>query len=110
MVGDTGQVALSLAVGDLIDADRDQPGQAPLVDLELRAGLAAARADPPPPAQTDADDHPLRTEADVDDRGAAQAQQPLECRGDAHVVLLSEPLSFITQQPASEGGGASSPC
>jgi hypothetical protein len=71
------------------------------VDLQLRAGLPAHCADPPAAAQTDRHDHLLRAERHVDDGRSGQAEHPLECGSDAHVVLLSEPLSFITQQPAS---------
>ncbi len=33
VVDDRGQVALAAAVADLVDADRDQPGQAALVEV-----------------------------------------------------------------------------
>ena len=66
-----------------------------------RAGLPAHRADPPAAAQPDGHDHPLGAERHVDDGRSGQAEHPVECGSDAHVVLLREPLSFITQQPAS---------
>jgi hypothetical protein len=77
------------------------------VDLQLPAGLPTARADAPAATQADGHDHPLGSEADVDDRRPGQAEQPLECGGDAHVALLAEPLTFDSQQPPAEGGGAS---
>ena len=69
---------------------------APIVDLQVAAGLAAARADPPPAPQPDGHDHPLAGEADVDHGRPGQAEQPLECRADAHVALLREPLISTT--------------
>ena len=80
---------------------------ATVVNLELPAGLPAARTDAPTPAQPDGHDHPLGTEADVDDGRPRETEQPLECGGDAHVALLAEPLTFDSQQPPAEGGGAS---
>ena len=80
---------------------------APVVDLQMPAGLPAARAHPPPAPQPDGHDHPLGAEADVDDRRAGQAQQPVECRGDAHVVLLAGRLTFEQPAACAEGGGAS---
>jgi hypothetical protein len=67
-----------------------------VVDLELPAGLPAARADAPATAQTDGHDHPLGAEADIDNGCPGQAEQPLECAGDAHVALLEEPLISTT--------------
>ena len=80
---------------------------APVVDLQLPAGLPAAGADAPPAPQPDRHDHPLGAEADVDDGRAGQAEQPLECGGDAHVVLLARPLTFRQPAACAEGGGAS---
>jgi hypothetical protein len=37
-----------------------------------------------------------------------QAEQPLECRGDAHVALLARPRSFEQPAACAPGGGASS--
>jgi hypothetical protein len=62
--------------------------QATVVHVHVPADLPAARTDPSPAAQPDRHDHPLAAEADVDDRRAGQAQEPVECRRDAHVVLL----------------------
>jgi hypothetical protein len=76
------------------------------MDLQPAAGLPAAGAYPSPAAQVDGHDHPLDGEADVDDRCPAQTEQPLECGGGTHVVLLGEPLAFDSQQPAAEDGGA----
>jgi hypothetical protein len=67
--------------------------------VNLSADLAAGRADPSPSPQPDADDHPLSAEADIGDRCARETQQTVECRGDAHVVLLRKPLTF--KQPAA---------
>src|ERR671910_1362571 len=80
---------------------------ASIVDLQAPARLAAARAHPPTTSQPDRDDHPLGGEADVEHGRSGQAEQPLECGGDAHVALLRGPLTF--EQPAAccEGGGAS---
>ena len=77
------------------------------MDLQVPAGLPTHRADTPAPAQTDRHDHPLAAEADVDHGCPGQAEQPLECSGDAHVALPFEPLTFDSQQPRAEGGGAS---
>jgi hypothetical protein len=76
------------------------------VDLQLPARLAAERTDPPTPAQADRHHDPLRAEGHVDDGRPGQEQQPLECRGDAHVALPRKPLVITNRQPA-EGGGAS---
>jgi hypothetical protein len=80
---------------------------ATVVNLELPAGLPAARADAQAPAQPDGHDHPLSTEADIDDGRPGEPEQPLERGADAHVALLAEPLTFDSQQPPGEGGGAS---
>jgi hypothetical protein len=69
------------------------------MDLQVTSGLPATGADPAPAAQPDAHDHPLATETDIDDRCSGQAEHPVECGLDAHVVLLCGPLSFSTQQP-----------
>jgi hypothetical protein len=71
----------------------------PVVDLQMAAGLAALPAHPAPAPEPDGHDHPLDAEADVDDRCAGQAQQPIECSGDAHVALLAGRLTF--EQPAA---------
>jgi len=63
---------------------------------QARAGLPAARAHPAPAAQPHGHDHPLAGEADIDDRCSGQAEQPVECRGDAHVALLAGPLILTT--------------
>jgi hypothetical protein len=73
----------------------------------LPAGLHETKTDATPPPQPNGHDHPLGTEADVDDGRPGEAEQPLECGRDAHVALLAEPLTFDSQQPAAEGGGAS---
>jgi hypothetical protein len=62
--------------------------QAPVVDMQALTGLAAARADPSPPAKGDGHDHPLSTKADIDDGRSRQSEHPLECGLDAHAVLL----------------------
>src|SRR2546430_311473 len=67
-----------------------------VVDLKDPSGLAAARPHPPPAPQADGHDHPLGAEADIDDGRSGQAEHPLECGGNAHVVLLGEPLIFRT--------------
>jgi hypothetical protein len=77
------------------------------MDLQLAARLPAPRADPPPASQPDGHDDRLRGNGDVDDRCAAQTQQPVECRGDAHVVLLVSRLPSNSPQPAGRGDGAS---
>ena len=80
---------------------------AAVVRVHSPPGLPAARAHPSAPAQPDGHDHPLNAEADVDHRRAGQAQQSVECRGDAHVVLLAGRLTSNSQQPAPGAGGAS---
>src|SRR5439155_15672802 len=80
---------------------------APVVDLQLAAGLPADRADAPAAAQADRHDHPLRTERDVRHAGARQAQQALECGADAHVALPCKPLAIRQPAASPEGGGAS---
>src|SRR5215217_8510187 len=77
------------------------------MDLKLPAGLPAARADPPATAQADGHDHPLGAERDVRHSSAGQAQQALECGGDAHVALPCEPLAIRQPAACAEGGGAS---
>jgi len=44
---------------------------------------------------------PLDSEADVDDRSNGQAQQPVECRRDAHVVLLARSVIPIAKARAA---------
>jgi hypothetical protein len=61
---------------------------AAVVDLQVAAGLPAARADAPAAAQAHGHDHPLGAEADIDDGCPRQTEQSLECGGDAHVALL----------------------
>ena len=80
---------------------------APVMDLELSARLAALCADAPASPQTDGHDHPRGGEANVDHGCPRQAEQPLECGGDAHVALLSEPLTIRQPAACAEGGGAS---
>jgi hypothetical protein len=70
------------------------------MDLQLAAGLAAAGADPPPASQPDGHDDRFGRDADVDDRCATQTQQPVQCRGDAHVVLPVSRLLSDSPQPA----------
>ena len=84
------------------DPDDARP-DAPAVDLT--AERAAGRADPSPAPQPDSHDHPLGAKADVDDRGARETQQTVQCRGDAHVVLLRKPLTFKQPAACAEGGG-----
>ena len=72
------------------------PLQATVVDLELPAGLSAAPAYPPAATQPDSHDHPLAAEAHVDDGGARQAQQTVECGRDAHVALPSQAAGLRT--------------
>jgi hypothetical protein len=74
---------------------------APAVDGA--AELAATRAHPSAPPQTHGDDHPLGGEAHVDHPRPGQAQQPVECRGGTHLVLLRKSLIFVNQQPAGQG-------
>src|SRR4051812_49390217 len=76
------------------------------VDLQ-RPDLAARRAAPSAAPQPDRHDDALRAEADVDHGCPGQAEQPLECRGDAHVALLARPLSFEQPAACAPGGGAS---
>src|SRR5215216_358951 len=76
------------------------------VDLQP-AGLAAAAADAPAAPQPDHHDDPIRAEADIDDGCPGQAEQSLECRGDAHVALLARPRSFEQPAACAPGGGAS---
>jgi hypothetical protein len=64
--------------------------QATVVDLELPAGLPAAAAHSPAATQPNGHDHPLGTERHIDDGGAGQAQQLVECGRDAHVALPSQ--------------------
>jgi hypothetical protein len=66
------------------------------MDLQLTAGLAALRAHAPAPSQPHGHDHASLTKRHIDDAGAGQAQQALECGGDAHVVLLARPLISTT--------------
>src|SRR5829696_2319393 len=74
---------------------------ASVVDLEPPAGLAAGRADASSAAQPHGHDHRVGGEYDADDGCSGQAEQPLECGGDAHVALLQGPLTFDSQQPAA---------
>src|SRR3954452_9337996 len=80
---------------------------APIMDLQPTAGLAADRAHTPPAPETDAHNHPLGAERNVDDGRSGQAKHPRECGLDAHAVLLCGPWIFSTRQPAPAGGGAS---
>jgi hypothetical protein len=75
--------------------------------MDAAAELPALRADPPTTAQPDRHDHAFGAEADVDHHRPRQAQKAVECRGDAHVVLLTGRLTLNSQQPAPEDGGAS---
>ena len=68
---------------------------AAIVDLEP-AGLPARRAHAPAAPEPDRHDDALGGEADVDHGCPRQAEQPLECRGDAHVALLHGPLISTT--------------
>src|SRR5439155_19450569 len=79
---------------------------APVVDLELTTGLTASGTDTPAPPQAHGHDHPLGPERDVRHARAGQAQQALECGGDAHVALLCEPLAIRQPAASPEGGGA----
>jgi len=72
--------------------------QMAVVDCADDLAAARARRSPAPP-QGDLDDHPLGSERDVDDPGAGQAQQAVECGGGAHVVPPWEPLTSDSQQP-----------
>jgi len=80
---------------------------APVVDLQLPAGLAALGAHPAPAAQSDRHKHTLADERDIHHAGAGSAQQTLKCGGDPHVALLDEPLA-VRQPAASRGGGGGS--
>src|SRR4051794_16155715 len=80
---------------------------APVVNDEALAGLAAAGADTSPAPQPHRHDHPLRTEADINDRCSGQAEQPVECGADAHVALSLRAADLDNQQPRREGGSAS---
>ena len=62
---------------------------AAVVDLQPPSGLAAAGAHPAPAPQTHRHDDRLGAEADVTDRRARESEQVVECRRDAHVVLLA---------------------
>jgi len=53
-----------------------------------REHLPAARAGRSPAREPQLDEDALRAERDVGDRRAGQAEQAVECGGDAHVVLL----------------------
>ena len=61
--------------------------------VDAAAELAAARADTPPPPQTDGHDHPLGAETNIDHRRPGQAEHPVECARDAHVALPRKPLN-----------------
>lgn len=88
----TAQLALDHAAG--ATEIQVAPALAPMVvDLKMGAGLPAARAHPPTASEPHGHDHPLAGEAHVDDRRSGKAQQPVECRGDAHVVLLARSLA-----------------
>jgi hypothetical protein len=63
---------------------------APVVDLQLAEHTRQAAP------QAYRDDRSSRGERDIDHAGAGQAQQALECGGDAHVVLLARPLISTT--------------
>ena len=80
---------------------------APVVDLQLPAGLAALGAHAPAAPQPDRHHHALAGEADIDHGRSGQAEQPLECRDDAHVALLARPLTFEQPAACATGGGAS---
>jgi hypothetical protein len=62
---------------------------APIVDLQMAAGLPTLGAHAPAPPEAHGHDHAPAGERDVGHAGAGQAQQPLGSRGDAHVVLLA---------------------
>ena len=72
-----------------------------------REGLAAARAGRSPPREPQLDEDAVGAERDVGDRRAGQAQQAVECGGDAHVVLLGAADLWKDQQPAGGGRVAS---
>jgi hypothetical protein len=78
-----------------------------VMNLQLPARLTAQRAHASTAAQADRHHNPLGAEAHDDDGRPRQTQQPLECGGDARVVLLRKPPSFITPAACTEGGGAS---
>jgi hypothetical protein len=69
---------------------------APVVNLEVAAGLAALRAHAPSAAQAHRHHDAAFSERHIGDAGARQAQQALECGSDAHVVLLARPLISTT--------------
>ena len=75
--------------------------------MDAAAELPALRANPPATAQPDGHDHAFGAEAYVDHHRPRQAQKAVECRRDAHVVLLAGRLTLNSQQPAAEDGGAS---
>ena len=70
--------------------------------------LATARAGHASAPQRDLDDHAVGGERDVDDPGARERQESVECGGDAHAVLLGSRLPLNSQQPSRAGGCASS--
>lgn len=75
--------------------------------VHMPGELPTTRAHPASTSEPDGHDHPHRAEADIDHRRARQAQKPVECSRDAHVALLAGRLTFDSQQPAPQGGGAS---
>ena len=75
---------------------------AAVVDLEP-AGLAAAPSTRAAGAAAGPSRHPVGGEADVDHGCPGQAEQPLECRGDAHVALLARPLILRTASSLRAG-------
>src|SRR5206468_1790433 len=69
--------------------------------------LPTARTDPAAAPEPHLHDHPRGAEAHVDDRRSGQTQQPVECSGDAHVVLLRKSLAVKQPAACSEDGCAS---
>jgi len=67
--------------------------------VAMRGRVAALRADQPPAAQRDLNDHPASLEPDRPDPHPIELKKPGKCRGDAHVVLPRKPLTF--EQPAA---------
>lgn len=66
------------------------------------ADLTADRTGRPPATQRHAHHDALAGKQNIDDAGAPQRQQTVECGGDAHVVLLGRSLSSLTPSSLSE--------
>jgi hypothetical protein len=67
-------------------------------DRAPAAELPADRAGGAPAPQRHGDDHAVGGKPDVADARAGQAQQPVQCRGDGHAVLLANAAWLLHQQ------------